>query len=70
MPPALQQAAQGQMQNKMQQAAQNAGIYQRQQQIPQPQPEEDNTNLSTQEYIQRIAPQPNSTDEDRRDGVF
>ena len=69
-PPALQQAAQGQMTNTMQQAAQNAGIYQRQQEIPPPQPQEDNTNLSTQEYIQRIAPQPNSTDEDRRDGVF
>ena len=70
VPPALQQAAQGQMTNTMQQAAQNAGIYQRQQEIPPPQPQEDNTNLSTQEYIQRIAPQPNSTDEDRRDGVF
>ena len=69
-PPALQQAAQGQMTNTMQQATQNAGIYQRQQEIPPPQPQEDNTNLSTQEYIQRIAPQPNSTDEDRRDGVF
>ena len=69
-PPALQQAAKGQMTNTMQQAAQNAGIYQRQQEIPPPQPQEDNTNLSTQEYIQRIAPQPNSTDEDRRDGVF
>ena len=70
VPPALQQAAQGQMDNTMQQAAQNAGIYQRQQEIPPPQAQEDNTNLSTQEYIQRIAPQPNSTDEDRRDGVF
>ena len=58
------------MANTMQQAAQNAGIYQRQQEIPPPQAQEDNTNLSTQEYIQRIAPQPNSTDEDRRDGVF
>ena len=38
--------------------------------IPPPQAEEDNQNLSTQEYIQRIAPQPNSTNEDRRDGLF
>ena len=63
------------MNDTLQQAAQNAGIYERQAaqqggKIPPPQQQEDNTNLSTQEYIKRIAPQPASTDEDRRDGLF
>ena len=74
VPPALAQQQQQQMEGAVQQAAQNAGIYERQAaqegDLPPPQPQEDNTNLSTQEYIQRIAPQPASTDEDRRDGLF
>ena len=75
VPPALQQQMQQQMNGAVQQAAQNAGVYEKQaaQQAGMPPPqqeEEDNQNLSTQEYIQRIAPQPAATDEDRRDGLF
>ena len=80
-PPALQQQMQGMMANNMQQAAQNAGIYDRQnaqqqaeaQQGTQPNPDAgapENAGLSTQQFIQRIAPQPTSTNPDRRDGVF
>ena len=70
VPPALYQQEQNRMNQSMQQAAQQAGIYERQQQIPPPEAQEDNQNLSTQQYIQRIAPQPSATDEERRDGVF
>ena len=81
-PPALQQQVQGMMNNTLQQAAQNAGIYDRQAAQEQPQqggskqqanpdpaaPE--NANLSTQQFIQRVAPQPASTNADRRDGLL
>ena len=79
-PPALQQQVQGMMNNNMQQAAQNAGIYERQAEQNQPQQGEqpvnpdagapENAGLSNQQFIQRIAPQPNSTNADRRDGAF
>ena len=79
-PPALQQQVQGMMNNNMQQAAQNAGIYERQAAQNQPQQGEppvnpdagapENAGLSNQQFIQRIAPQPNSTNADRRDGAF
>ena len=79
-PPALQQQVQGMMNDNMQQAAQNAGIYERQAEQNQPQQGEppvnpdagapENAGLSNQQFIQRIAPQPNSTNADRRDGAF
>lgn len=85
-PPALQQGMQQMMNGSMQQAAQNAGIYDRQaaqeqaeqgQQKPQgkqpmnPDPgAPENAGLSTQQFIQRMAPQPGSTDPNRRDGQF
>lgn len=79
-PPALPEMQQNMMQNKMAQAAQNAGVYQRQQMEQQPQqgqqaPNPDagapeNAGLSTQQFIQRIAPQPEASNPDRRDGVF
>ena len=79
-PPALQQQVQGMMNDNMQQAAQNAGIYERQAAQNQPQQGEppvnpdagapENAGLSNQQFIQRIAPQPNSTNADRRDGAF
>ena len=79
-PPALQQGMQGMMNQNLQQAAQNAGIYDRQAQQQQqeqgkqpvnPDPgAPENANLSTQQFIQRMAPQPGSTNPDRRDGVF
>lgn len=82
MPPALQQAQQQMMMGSMQQAAQQAGIYDRQaaqaqaeqQQSKGKQPMNpdpgapENAGLSTQQFIQRMAPQPNSTDPNRRDG--
>lgn len=81
MPPALQQQMQQQLAGNMQQAAQQAGIYDRQaaqqqaeqqaqQQGQQEQTQGDNKNLSTQQYIQRIAPQPYATDPNRKDGLF
>ena len=81
VPPALQQQAQGMMNDGMQQAAQAAGIYDRQnaqrQAEAQGQPtvnadagSPENAGLSTQQYIQRMAPQPNASDPDRRDGRF
>ena len=79
-PPALQQQVQGMMNNNLQQAAQNAGIYDRQAEQNQPQQGKqpvnpdagapENAGLSNQQFIQRIAPQPNSTNADRRDGAF
>ena len=80
-PPALQEGIQGMMNQKMQQAAQNSGIYERQAAMQQAQPQEkqpfnpdpgapENAGLSTQQFIQRAAPQPNSTNADRRDGAF
>lgn len=84
VPPALQEMSNNLVQNKMAQAAQNAGIYQRQQ--PQEGEEEqqqqqqnapnidpgaaENAGLSTQQYIQRLAPQPYASNPDRRDGAF
>lgn len=81
VPPALQQQVQGMMANNMQQAAQNAGIYDRQNMQQQaeaqgkapvnPDPAApENAGLSTQQFIQRIAPQPSSSNPDRRDGAF
>ena len=79
VPPALQQQAQGMMNQNLQQAAQNAGIYDKQaaqQQAEAKQPANpapaapENAGLSTQQFIQRIAPQPASSNEDRRDGVM
>ena len=67
VPPALQQQM---MQEQMVNEVPQEGVPQGTRPIPPPQAEEDNQNLSTQEYIQRIAPQPNSTNEDRRDGLF
>ena len=68
------------MNNNLQQAAQNAGIYDRQaaqnQQQEGKQPinpdagAPENAGLSTQQFIQRMAPQPNASSEDRRNGVF
>ena len=84
-PPALQQGMQNMMNQNLQQAAQNAGIYDRQaaqeqqqgqqQQEGKPQVNPDpgapeNAGLSTQQFIQRMAPQPGSTNPDRRDGAF
>ena len=80
-PPALQEGIQSMMNQKMQQAAQNSGIYERQAAMAQAQPQEkqpfnpdpgapENAGLSTQQFIQRAAPQPNSTNADRRDGAF
>lgn len=82
MPPALQQGMQQMMMGNMQQAAQQAGIYDRQaaqaqaeqQQSKGKQPMNpdpgapENAGLSTQQFIQRMAPQPNSSDPNRRDG--
>ena len=79
VPPALQQQANGMMNQKLQQAAQNAGIYDKQaaqQQADVKQPANpdptapENAGLSTQQFIQRIAPQPASSNMDRRDGVM
>lgn len=79
VPPALQQQAEGMMNQKLQQAAQSAGIYDKQaaqQQAEAKQPANpdpaapENAGLSTQQFIQRIAPQPASSNEDRRDGVM
>lgn len=85
MPPALQQQMQGQMNNALQQAAQNAGIYDKQRAMqqaeaqgqPQGRPPvnsdpaaPENAGLSTQQFIQRIAPQPSASNPDRRDGVL
>lgn len=81
MPPALQQQAQAGMNNAVMQAAQNAGIPQKQaaqQQAeaqgktpinPDPSAPE-NAGLSTQQFIQRVAPQPASSNPDRRDGAL
>ena len=78
-PPALQQGLQNMMNQNLQQAAQNAGIYDRQNAMQQAQEEQqfnpdpgapENAGLSTQQFIQRAAPQPNSTNPDRRDGAF
>ena len=80
-PPALQEGLQNMMTNKMQQAAANAGIYQRQQAEQEEQPQQntqpnpdpgapENAGLSTQQFIQRLAPQPNAASPDRRDGAF
>lgn len=78
-PPALQQGLQNMMNQKMQQAAQNSGIYERQtaqqpQQGSQPMNPDpgapENAGLSTQQFIQRMAPQPNASNADRRDGQF
>lgn len=79
-PPALQQQVQGMMNNNLQQAAQNAGIYDRQaaqnqqQEGKQPMNPDagapENAGLSAQQFIQRMAPQPNAASEDRRNGVF
>lgn len=85
-PPALQQGMQQMMMGNMQQVAQNAGIYDRQaaqeqaeqgQQKPKekqpmnPDPgAPENAGLSTQQFIQRMAPQPNASNADRRDGQF
>lgn len=75
-PPALQEGLQNMMNQKMQQAAQNAGIYQRQQAQQGQQPfnpdpgAPENAGLSTQQFIQRVAPQPASLTEDRRNGAF
>ena len=82
-PPALPEMQQNMMQNKLQQAAANAGIYQRQQGEGQPEGQgqgqqqanpdagaPENAGLSTQQFIQRLAPQPEASNPDRRDGVF
>nr|DAQ62573.1 MAG TPA: Portal protein [Caudoviricetes sp.] len=70
-PPALKQQMDQQIASGMQSAAQQAGIYDRQaaEDVGQA-PENQETDLSKQQYIQRIAPQPNASDPDRRDGVF
>ena len=85
MPPALQQQMQGMMNNNMQLAAQQAGIYDKQntmrqaEQGQQPKGKQpmnpdpgapENAGLSTQQFIQRMAPQPASSNPDRRDGAF
>lgn len=70
-PPALKQQMDQQIASGMQSAAQQAGIYDRQAAEDAGQaPENQETDLSEQQYIQRIAPQPNASDPDRRDGVF
>ena len=86
-PPALQMGIQNMMNQNMQQAAQNAGIYDRQAAQEQPQQDKqekpgnkqpinpdpgapENAGLSNQQFIQRVAPQPASTNEDRRNGAF
>lgn len=83
-PPALQEMQQNMMNDKLAQAAQNSGIYARQQAQegqPQGQPQQhtqpnpdagapENAGLSTQQFIQRIAPQPAADDPNRRNGVF
>lgn len=82
VPPALQEMSKNLIQNKLAQAAQNAGIYQRQKpmegqpqqqqkQAPNPDPGAlENAGLSTQQFIQRLAPQPEASNPDRRDGAF
>ena len=80
VPPALQQQQQNMMNNNLQQAALQAGIYDRQAAQQQAQQEKptanpdpaapENAGLSTQQFIQRVAPQPSSTNADRRDGLF
>ena len=80
IPPGLEQGMQNMMnQQMMQQAAVNNAITGGNQQQP---PKEqkppanpdpgapENANLSTQQFIQRVAPQPGSTNSDRRDGIF
>ena len=80
-PPALQQQAQAGMNNAVMQAAQNAGIYDRQNAQRQAEAEgkapfnpdpaaPENAGLSTQQFIQRVAPQPASSNPDRRDGAL
>lgn len=81
--PALQQGMQQMMMGNMQQAAQRAGIYDRQAAQAQAEQQQkgkqpmnpdpgapENAGLSTQQFIQRMAPQPGSTDPNRRDGQF
>ncbi len=84
MPPALQQQVNGMVTQGMQQAAQNAGIPQKQQAMEQAQQQQskgkqpinpdpgapENAGLSTQQFIQRMAPQPASINPDRKDGSF
>ena len=77
-PPALQMGIQNVMNQNLQQAAQNAGIYERQQAQEQQQPQQpnsdpgapENAGLSGQSFIQRLAPQPNARSKDRRNGVI
>ena len=81
VPPGLQQGIQQQVQNNMMNAAMQAGIPQRQQAMQQQENEgkkafnpdagaPENAGLSTQQFIQRGAPQPGSKNSDRRDGLF
>ena len=76
------QLIQNMMNQNLQQAAQNAGIYDRQaaqqgqgqgqnksQTNPDPGAPE-NAGLSNQQFIQRVAPQPASLNQDRRDGLL
>ena len=81
MPPALQKQVDGMVTQGMQQAAQGAGIPQKQQAMQQAEAQgkpmvnpdpgaPENAGLSTQQFIQRMAPQPASTNPDRRDGAF
>jgi hypothetical protein len=83
-PPALQQYQDNEVRNKMAEVAQTRGLTgsaaqsNQEQQLAQamaqtsqggqPPQQEDNTNLSQQQYAQRNAPQPNATNEARRTG--
>lgn len=77
MPPGLQQQFQNMTNQQMMEQAQVEGAMNGQpptnQQRPQVNPDAgatENAGLSTQQFIQRMAPQPNATNADRRDGVF
>lgn len=77
MPPGLQQQFQNMTNQQMMEQSQVEGAMNGQpptdQQRPQANPDAgapENAGLSTQQFIQRMAPQPNAINEDRRDGVF
>lgn len=79
VPPGLMQGMQNMMNQRMMEQAQANGAINSVQQQKQPEPKRpvnpdpgapENAGLSTQQFIQRMAPQPGSTNEDRRNGVF
>lgn len=79
VPPGLMYGMQNMMNQRMIEQAQANGAVNGVQRQKQPEPKRpvnpdpgapENAGLSTQQFIQRMAPQPGSTNEDRRNGVF